>query len=121
MDYDTGIFSYFDTNYIYIVVIIVLIVIIIIQLYVLLNGNTLNNMNIKQSNCPDYWLDMSNGNGSNCKNYKNLGKCSEKNIDFTTSSWSGNNSLCKKYEWARKCDLSWDGITNNPDITKCSQ
>lgn len=121
MSYDNSFLSYFELNNIYLLIIILIIIVVVLGF---LFKNIFNKefiLKIKQSNCPDFWKDLSNGNGSNCVNIQNLGKCSEKNVDFTTSKWNGNNSMCKKYEWARKCDLTWDGITNNPDITKCSQ
>ena len=73
--------------------------------------------------CPDYWtVDAS----SICINTKDLGTCSPKSgeehltMDFNTSTFTGSNGLCAKYSWAKRCGLSWDGITygvNNP----CSQ
>lgn len=70
-------------------------------------------------NCPDYWIDQSTGNSSNCVNVKNLGKSSAscpKNMDFNTSLFSGGTGLCAKSVWAKNCDLTWDGITNNVNI-----
>jgi hypothetical protein len=66
------------------------------------------------ANCPDYW-DVS---GNFCKNSMDLGnsKCNA-NMDFTTAQWSGNSGLQKKYDWAKACNLTWDGITNNTDLT----
>jgi len=81
------------------------------------------------SQCPDYWIDqqspsgsMENSNGANtnnqsCVNVKNLGNVScDKNMDFTGSFWQGSAGDCNKYKWAKSCDLTWDGITNKPDI-----
>ncbi|MDA9216561.1 hypothetical protein N9O88_01915 [bacterium] len=69
-----------------------------------------------EADCPDYWLDKSDGNGSNCVNSQNLGnsKC-QGPMNFSTSFWTGDDGLCRKYQWARKCNLSWDGVTNNQD------
>ena len=39
-------------------------------------------------------------------------------MDFSKSPWIGDTGLCRKLEWAKKCDLSWDGVTNN-DRLKC--
>jgi hypothetical protein len=65
--------------------------------------------------CPDYWVDTgSNKNGSNCKNIKNLGKeTCQKEMNFSSALWMGNRGLCNKAKWAKTCDLTWDGITNN--------
>ena len=72
------------------------------------------------SQCPDYWIDDgSSKNGSLCKNVKNLGKPScKKEMDFSSSLWSGHRGLCNKSRWAKSCDLTWDGITNNNKICK---
>jgi hypothetical protein len=69
------------------------------------------------ADCPDYWLDKSDGDSSNCKNVKNLGKdtCS-KTMDFSTSNWTGDNGSCNRSRWASACDLTWDGITNNSSV-----
>lgn len=69
--------------------------------------------------CPDYWV-MKNINNKNiCVNTKNLGnkKCSSK-MNFMSRPWSSVDGNCKKYNWAKKCDLTWDGITNNPNSCK---
>ena len=74
------------------------------------------------SQCPDYWIDMQDQNGSSdldnssqtCTNVKNLGNVScDKTMDFTDSFWQGATGTCNKYKWAKSCDLTWDGITNN--------
>ena len=64
-------------------------------------------------NCTDYW-DMKD---NMCVNSMNLGKatCREP-MDFSKAQWSGNSGLCSKYTWAKTCNLSWDGITSNPDV-----
>ena len=65
------------------------------------------------ADCPDYWENTgvpgtcdkglyNKGNGSSeCKSFP---------VDF-----SGFND-CDKYTWADKCKVTWDGISNNPDI-----
>ena len=74
------------------------------------------------SQCPDYWIDKQDQNGSSdldnssqmCTNVKNLGNVScDKTMDFTGSFWQGATGMCNKYKWAKSCDLTWDGITNN--------
>ena len=72
------------------------------------------------ANCPDYWDASGNLDISNnfvCVNSMNLGSstCSNQ-MNFSTPSWQGRNSLCQKYKWAKSCDLTWDGITDNADI-----
>ena len=70
------------------------------------------------ANCPDYWLDKSSGNASECFNIKGLGKpeC-ERTKDFSSFS-TGNAGLCSKKKWAKSCDITWDGISNNETL-KC--
>lgn len=65
------------------------------------------------ANCPDYW-DVS---GNLCLNSMNLGnsKCNVP-MDFTAPSWSGNTSLCQKQKWAKTCNLTWDGISDNVSL-----
>jgi hypothetical protein len=70
--------------------------------------------------CPDYWtMDAS----SSCVNIKDLGNCPAQStnkhltMDFNAPAFTGSNQLCSKYTWAKKCGVSWDGITygvNNP-------
>lgn len=64
--------------------------------------------------CPDYWLDLSDGDTSNCVNVKNLGNCPGPK-DFSTSIWQGKSGLCNKYHWANRCNIKWDGVTNARD------
>ena len=70
--------------------------------------------------CPDYWtMDAS----AKCVNIKDLGKCRPQGrkkhltMNFNAPAFTGSNELCSKYRWAKKCGVSWDGITygvNNP-------
>jgi hypothetical protein len=75
--------------------------------------------NVVIGECPDYWTMNLEGNVNYCNNVKNLGKttCSRK-MNFTIPPWSSNDGVCKKYNWAKQCDLTWDGITNNPNACK---
>jgi len=40
-------------------------------------------------------------------------------MNFNQPNWTGSNGLCNKSRWARACDLTWDGISNNHDA--CSK
>jgi hypothetical protein len=73
--------------------------------------------------CPDYWMIDGSGNDSKCINAKDLGTCPAQSGDnhltmnFNSSAFTGSNGMCAKYTWAKKCGVSWDGITygvNNP-------
>ena len=72
------------------------------------------------SDCPDYWLDMSEGTGEKCiNNHTDLGSSTcAKIMDFSDSFWSGDLGLCRKKQWAQKCNLTWDGVTNNNQACK---
>jgi len=70
------------------------------------------------ADCPDYWLDMSEGDGSHCVNTKKLGTCNKDSMNFSGPFWTGNDGLCRKYRWARECDLTWSGITNAGNLCK---
>ena len=65
--------------------------------------------------CPDYWMEQDDNNdGTKCVNVKNLGSSScKKEMDFSVYPWNGDDGTCNKYKWAKACDLTWDGITNN--------
>lgn len=67
--------------------------------------------------CPDYWVERYNDDDSSkCVNVKNLGNQScKKEMNFSVYPWNGDDGLCNKYKWARACDLTWDGVTNNSD------
>ena len=78
-----------------------------------------------QSTCPDYWKlikkvnSLTNKEETHCENVQNLGTCSDENVkNFNSAEWNGTNGLCNKQKWARRCDLSWDGITNNTRVCK---
>lgn len=67
--------------------------------------------------CPDYWLVDGSGNNTTCINMKDLGTCPPQSGDkhlkmnFNSSAFTGSNEMCAKYTWAKRCGVSWDGIT----------
>ena len=67
--------------------------------------------------CPDYWEAQENENGSTlCRNVRLLGaKACKGSTSF--DSWG----LCKKSKWAKACDITWDGVTNNLSACKESE
>jgi|SaaInlV_150m_DNA_4_1039716.scaffolds.fasta_scaffold00244_3 hypothetical protein len=105
------------------IVLIISIVVLIAILAVI--GVTLKNGSLKRKfppvigECPDYWENvMDDKDGKNyCLNKKNLGKasCSTK-MDFNVYPYTGTNGDCQKKNWSKKCNLTWDGITNVDDI-----
>jgi hypothetical protein len=79
--------------------------------------------------CPDWWISDGSGNLAICTNIKDLGICPPQSgkqhltIDFNGPAFTGSNGTCAKYQWAKKCKVSWDGITygvNNPCQTPSS-
>ena len=68
-----------------------------------------------QSECPDYWTVAEDGK---CVNIHGLGECKDGekpfDMDFNTKEWTDADGLRKKCQWAKDCNLTWDGITNNP-------
>jgi hypothetical protein len=100
----------------FIVIIVAVILLVIMLIFI---GVSLHNKKSKAvfppvvAECPDYWLDMSEGNAKNCVNAKNLGSCDIKSMDFSGAFWSGSDGLCHKSKWAKQCNLTWDGVTNS--------
>ena len=66
--------------------------------------------------CPDYWVTKEENGINYCVNKKNLGKdtCLRK-MKFSVAPWTSTDGTCRKSNWAKSCDLTWDGITNNPN------
>jgi hypothetical protein len=74
------------------------------------------------ANCPDYW----EASGNLCVNTMGLGKATctaspnvckgTRCMDFTLPQWNNTSSMCQKYQWANKCNLTWDGITDNASL-----
>ena len=101
----------------------VLFVISVIMIIVAItNGKSKQSFPPVLGECPDYWKDMTKGKGGDvnyqgtkCVNVHNLGVCSDA-PDFSQTKYVGNNGLCEKSNWANSCNLTWDGITNNPNI-----
>ena len=83
-----------------VILIIVLIIITISLNYALFNANYPPVI----SDCPDFWdVSLNNDNQIVCNNIvrHNRGTCNDDDV------------ICAKYRWAKKCNISWDGITNN--------
>lgn len=113
------------------IVMIVATVILILALATI--GVALSNLNsdIKYppviADCPDYWsvskIPTSGSSQSSeytCNNDKqlgnNTGSCTS--FDSSKSIYKGTGGLCAKKQWADRCDITWDGVTNNPDAKK---
>ncbi len=108
----------FQNNVLYVVIVILIILLVIFTImmyYINKHKNKDDTPFPKQQQiCPDYWEDHStNADGSKCVNTKSLGTSRNKTMNFSTSIWKGSQGLCNKALWAKNCNLSWDGITNN--------
>jgi len=117
---------------------IVMIVATVILIFALATiGVALSNLNsgIKYppviADCPDYWSiskkpadpgsDSSQTPEFTCNNDKELGHVDVvdcKVFNSSDSKYKGIGGLCAKKQWADKCDVTWDGVTNNPDAKK---
>ena len=98
-------------------IIVVTIAIIILILLLTFIGYTLYSQRYNSKfppvtgECPDYWVSKDN----ECTNPKNLGKC-KGSKSFNNNMYKGHNGDCAKSQWAKNCNLTWQGITNNPEV-----
>lgn len=68
--------------------------------------------------CPDYWeVEYNNSDQAKCINNNgintgntDLQDCGDFTNFFDRNSDQGN---CERYKWSKKCNVNWDGITNN--------
>lgn len=104
--------SSFQSTVIYVGIVIFILIFIFIALRLYFSNNNYVYPPVIPS-CPDYWEDLSTGKkGSKCVNKKNLGKCGNDDMNFTTSKWIGHRGMCNKNIWANSCGITWDGISN---------
>ena len=68
------------------------------------------------SKCPDYW----ELNKKICYNPKHLGTCGNQK-NFNTDFYKGHDGRCMKSKWAERCELTWQGITNDSKICHSSK
>ena len=68
------------------------------------------------SPCPDYWVHEGN---NVCKNMYNVGTCPKGNdgvpvvqgsTNFGSKIYTGGDGKYQKCRWAKKCNISWEGI-----------
>jgi hypothetical protein len=102
---------------------IIILIIALVLIGISLRYSTDQNWPPMTPECPDYWLVDGSGNNATCINVKDLGTCPATSGDkhlkmnFNSPAYMGSDGLCAKYTWAKKCGVSWDGITygvNNP-------
>ena len=69
--------------------------------------------------CPDYWQVNEDGSCQNTNSKFNLGNLGETECEsksFNDAKYFSVNGDVEKCKWAKSCDLTWDGITNNKTI-----
>ena len=72
--------------------------------------------------CPDFWqseVEVRTDGSENykCNNVHSLGNSNCAKIkNFSGNQWKGDDGNCRKQKWAKGCDLTWDGITNNDKV-----
>ena len=73
------------------------------------------------SECPDYYEISVIGDEVTCNKKEDLQtnpNCDE--LKISNALYQGTGGLCEKRKWADKCEVSWDGVTNNPDSKNCN-
>jgi hypothetical protein len=106
----------FQKNVIYVAIIVFILAMIVFGIYIHNSKYSFKYPPVIGT-CPDYWTDI---NGY-CVNTKKIGKdsCQSSKIDFSQGQWIGDTGTCLKQKWAKACDITWDGITNNS--TSCDK
>ena len=70
--------------------------------------------------CPDYWADMSKGDASDCRDINGVGGAHcPKTMNFARPEFRGAGGLCAKVNWARRCNVTWDGVTHSARAGSC--
>ena len=67
------------------------------------------------SSCPDYWKVEGKDKDEKCVNIKNLGNCNHgknNSVSFQADRFKGKHGICAKADWARRCGVTWNGVTN---------
>jgi len=102
---------------------IIVIAIIILIIYLIIIGLSIYNAQYNHTyppvvpECPDYWEITED---KICKNTKNIGSniCDGQVINLNEAKWKGKSGLCEKYQFAKRCNLQWDGISENNDLCR---
>ena len=99
---------------------IVILIIALIVIGVMLNYALFNdNYPPVISDCPDYWdVSLNSDDQVSCLNKvrQNTGTCNNNTYpveQFYAHASNSKDVICAKYKWAKGCNISWDGITNN--------
>ena len=112
--------SNFKKTVLYIACVILIISLIVIGI-MLANSKSKEAFPPLKGSCPDYWVEVEGDDKGEhrCINQRRLGdpKC-DREMDFSTNKWMGIQGACNKQKWAKQCNLTWDGITNNNSVCK---
>lgn len=98
---------------------IILIFILIFVGYMIYNANKTMKWPPEVAECPDYWkIGLNSGGNKVCIPNGDLNKGSFNGTDmnFNVPTYLGKIGTKEKYKWARDNGITWDGITNNPDV-----
>ena len=102
------------------IVVIIAIIILVASLtfigYALYNSQHNEQFPPVKSACPDYWK-SEEGKCVNSRSDLGLATC-QKTMDFNGPHFQGHQGDCNKSIWAKSCNVSWSGITNNSNICK---
>ena len=96
-----------------IVALFILVIMLTIIGYILYNNRKNKKFPPVLGDCPDYWV----AKNKQCTNPQNLGTCSGPQ-NFNTDHFQGHDGDCQKSKWARSCNATWQGITDNPNVCK---
>tara|TARA_B100000963_G_C22323355_1_gene535337 strand:+ start:287 stop:676 length:390 start_codon:yes stop_codon:yes gene_type:complete len=113
---EKNIFISYTMNFQLIVILIATILLIVALVFI---GYALYNHRFSKqfppviAECPDFWV----AEKDKCTNPKNLGNCKGA-MNFNNPRFKGHDSDCSKAKWANSCNVSWSGITNNPNVCK---
>jgi hypothetical protein len=108
-----------QTKTIFISTIVILLSTLLLVIYILKITNKTYVFPPHINECPDYYYMKTTGECYDKNNvfYDISNVCYIENFNKYTNVGTGTESkLCKQKTWADKCDLSWDGITNNTEL-----
>lgn len=82
---------------------------------------TLNGTDCKIDNTKFAAYGSSSNNDGSAGRYPKIGdKASCVSVDTSHADFTGIDGDCNKYKWAQNCNVSWDGIYDNPSLCDSS-
>ena len=110
----------FQTTVCIVAIVILVIALIFVAIMLIVQANS-DNFPPYSSSCPDYWNMVKQDGSDMCINDKSLGNVSHTGcgqLDPNNSIFTGSSGDCNKYTYAKKCTVTWDGITNSEKLRK---